>query len=400
MAIPVSMALPDQFEPADLGQVLKHSQELVHRYQRTESPRLAKVGDPLVASNYALVKAIEQLVQAIQYSGPPQGALGEMGEIIEPPETETSVYTGDDKKVPILNGTDGSRSRASLPEESGRAEPVGSPVFVRREAAAEAHRFERRTQADTDIKGPQKSALNKWIEKHPFLMLGTGLVLLVALVAMTTVMMDRSFTNGEEVGTAAAAISEKSQAEDPDFRHAEGEARGFLNAIALNPAKPYIFRANDIGPKLQKFFQPLPDPADYELELTGRQKNGNKAVYYYHVTSKNLKQPLVVLQEDQFFKVFWEFGAGIGDISWESFVDEEPKIPVLMRAFLRPDNVFDSVHSREKWSSWLAENWDGSHSARVFAKLGSPRASPVKFCLRRASCEAPSDELGHGSSSS
>ena len=382
MAIPVSMALPDQFGPADLGSVPKHSQELVHRYQRTTSSnRLVKTGDPVVDSNYALARAIEQLTQAIAQSGLGQNGLEPIGDDPESSKKESSVYTSDDRKVPVLNGVE-SNSEGFLPEGNGRAEPIGSPVLVRREEAAHAHRFQRQTQGATDIKGSQKTAMNKWIEKHPFVMLSIGLILLVALVAMTTVMMDRTFTNSEKVGPLSPAISVDDQGTDPDYRHAEKEARGFLNAVALKPAKPYIFRANEIGPKLEKFFQPLPDPSNYDLELTGRQKHGNKAVYYYQVTCEDLKKPLVVLQENDLFKVFWEFGAGVGDISWKSFVDDEPQTPVLMRAFLAPDNVFDSTHGRDKWSSWRAENWDGSRYARVFAKLGSPEYRRLSSALK------------------
>ncbi|MGJ8725026.1 MAG: hypothetical protein ACSHYB_10755 [Roseibacillus sp.] len=371
MAIPVSMALPDQFEPADLGRVPKHSQELIHRYQKNIASRVVKTGDPLSDSNHALARAIEHLALAIETSGFDHKSFDRAEGYLTPDESAEDFSEGQNQ-VPVLNGQNGSGERSSLPEANGRAEPIGSPVLVRREAAAEAHRFQRQTQAATDIKGPQKTAVTNWIEKHPISMLLAGLALLIALVVMTTILMDRSFTNSDEVRPAASTMSQGNQAEDPDFYHAEREARGFLNAIALNPAKPYIFRANEIGPKLEKFFLPLPNPADYELKLTGRQKNENKAVYYYQVTCGDLTQPLVVLQENQLFKVFWEFGACVGDISWEAFVDEEPKTPVLMRAFLKPDTVFDSVHDQAKWSSWLAENWDGSHSARVFVKLGSP----------------------------
>lgn len=173
----------------------------------------------------------------------------------------------------------------------------------------------------------------------------------------------------------------ESWAEDPDFSHAEREARGFLNAIALNPARPYIFRANAIRPKLEKYFQPLPDPGNYDIELKTREKFGDKAVYYYQVTCGDLTQPLVVLQEKEVFKVFWEFGACIGDISWETFVDEEPSKPVLMRAFLRPDPVYDSIHGKDEWSSWLAENWDGSKSARVYCRIGTPEDRRLKSAL-------------------
>lgn len=45
------------------------------------------------------------------------------------------------------------RSRTSSPEyeeDSGRVGPLGAPVLVRREAAAEAHRYKREMQARLD----------------------------------------------------------------------------------------------------------------------------------------------------------------------------------------------------------------------------------------------------------
>lgn len=373
MAIPVSMALPDQFEPADLGRVPKHSQELIHRYQKNIVNRITKTGDPLSDSNLMLAQAIERLAMAIESKGE-GSAKGEGLELLNGHSIATDGVpkpVEDYEEVPVLNGHPKNGKSTSV-DENGRALPVGAPVLVRREAAAEAHRFQRQTQGATDIKGPRQSALSKWIDKHPIFMMLSGLALLITLVVMTTLLMNGWFSTSEEDMVATSAMAGEGWSEDPDFGHAEKEARGFLNAVALNPARPYIFRANTIGPKLERFFLPLPNPADYQLELKGRQKMENRSVYYYHVTCGDLTQPLVVLQEEEIFKVFWEFGACIGDISWKSFVDDEPKTPVLMRAFLRPDTIYDTAHPSDKWSSWLAEDWDGSHSARVFAKRGSP----------------------------
>ncbi len=383
MAIPVSMALPDEFEPADLGRVPKHSQELIHRYQKNSPTRIVKTGDPRSDSNLALAKAIERLATAIEGGSSLPAAETEF---VEQQLASVGLAPVEaNGQVPVLNGTIDSNGKTTAIDDNGKALPVGSPVLVRREAAAQAHRFQRQTQAATDIKGPQKSAVARWVEAHPLVMMLSGLTLLIALVVMTSILMNNALSDAEEPELSTVVMAGESQGEDPDFEYAEREARGFLNAIALNSARPYIFRANAIGPKLDKFYQPLANPANYEIELKGRQKNDEKAVYYYQVTSDEQTQPLVVLQEQQTFRVFWEYGACVGDISWEAFVDEEPSNPVLMRAFLKPDLVFDSVHSQEEWSSWLAENWDGSQSARVFTKLGSPEDRRLKSALEEHS---------------
>lgn len=379
MAIPVSMALPDEFEPADLGRVPKHSRELIHRYQKSASLRAVKTGDPLSDSNLVLAKAIERLAFAIEGNGSPAGIQKEFVSQIDEAGAASTVQPPVEGSVPVLNGLPeepssiSANGKTTAVDANGKALPVGSPVLVRREAAAQAHRFQRQTQAATDIKGPQQSSLVRWVEGHPFVMMLTGLTLLIALVVMTWILMNDSLNNSDSGNTipSAAMIGEGST-NDPDFDFAEREARGFLNAVGLNAARPYIFRADSIGPKLEKFYRPLPDPANYSVELTGRQRNDDRSVYYYQVTSGEVTQPLVVLQEQNTFRVFWEYGAGVGDVSWTAFVDEKPETPVLMRAFLQPGTVFDSVHSSDEWRSWLAENWDGSQSARVFSKRGTP----------------------------
>ncbi|MBK1832513.1 hypothetical protein [Roseibacillus ishigakijimensis] len=372
MAIPVSMALPDRFEPADLNRVPKHTRELIHRY-RKEPGRAGKTGDPLSDSNLVLAQAIERLAFAIEGKGLPGTPTQAGEESFQPQRTSfnaTAPQTGEAAQGHTQER--GANGKTAAVSESGKALPVGAPVLVRREAAAEAHRFQRRTQADTDVKGPQKSSLNRWVEDHPLTMMLLGLAALIALVVMTTILMNQMDDREQAREAFTPTMSQEAQGADPDFAHAEREARGFLNAIALNPAKPYIYQADAILPKLERFYQPLPDPANYTLQLKSRQQLENRAVYIYHVTSSNRTQPLVVLQEDSRFKVFWEFGAGVGDLSWEAFLTDEPSEAVLMRAFLRPEPTANAAYPANTWSSWLAENWDGSQSARVFARRDSP----------------------------
>lgn len=387
MAIPVSMALPDEFEPANLKTVPKHTREIIHRYQKNLNHRAVKTGDPLSDSNLVLAKAIEQLAEAI--SG--QGFAGSKQEFSEEHEhhqsPEDSIpYSYGDEEVPVLNGITSKREKEAESDSEGRALPVGSPVLVRREAAAETHRYQRRAQVATDIKGAKQSGLSRWVENHPFVMMFIGLTLLITLVIMTTILMTSTENDPKDVNNSNSALTTEGLL-DPDLKFAEGEARGFLNAIALKAAKPYIFRASAIGPKLERFYQPLPNPGDYTLEFTGRQKNANRAVYYYQVTSEEQSQPIVVLQENSVFKVFWEFGAGIGDISWQAFLDDEPSKPVLLRAFLQPNPVQDVRHSEQKWTSWKAENWDGSKSAQFFTKIGSPEDRRLKSAIEKHAVE-------------
>lgn len=397
MAIPVSMALPDSFLPADLGRVPKHSRELIHRY-KTGGESAAQ--DPRSESNVVLAKAIERLALALEGSsgavpqaspadlsgllatlskqGIPDTAINSILEKLGGPEALHSSA----EEVLVLSGQKSGTGKSTSVDANGRALPVIAPVLVRREAAAEAHRYRRENQATTDIKGQRQSGIAEWVEKHPVVMMSTGLFFLIALVVMTTMVMSGGFDKPDENAADSSVMMGDTNAEGPDFNHAEREARGFLNAVSLNAAKPYIYQSSRISEKLETFYEPLEDPGNYTLEFRSRQRNGDRAAYYYQVESGDKIQPIIVLQERDSFKVFWEFGACVGDLSWPAFLESEPSRPVLMRAFLKPENINDPLHPAEEWSSWRAQDWDGSNSMRVYCKRGSPEERRLSSALR------------------
>lgn len=399
MAIPVSMALPDSFLPADLGRVPKHSRELIHRYKTGEQA----VQDPRSESNVVLAKAIERLALALEgnggnapkpsvtdltgllaslsQQGVPDSAISSFLANMGTPGPSGEVATAPED-VLVLNGQTSGNGKSTAVDANGRALPVVAPVLVRREAAAEAHRYRRENQAATDIKGQRQSGVSEWVEKHPVVMMSAGLFFLIALVVMTTMVMSGMFERPVEDSAGNQMMIGDTNADGPDFNHAEREARGFLNAVNLNAAKPYIYQSSRITEKLEAFYQPLEDPGNYTLEFRSRQRNGDRAAYYYQVESGEKIQPIIVLQERENFKVFWEFGACVGDLSWSSFLESEPSRPVLMRAFLKPDDTYDPIHSAEDWSSWRAQDWDGSNSIRVYCKRGSPEDRRLNSALR------------------
>ncbi|MDP0491552.1 MAG: hypothetical protein Q7Q71_10915 [Verrucomicrobiota bacterium JB023] len=397
MAIPVSMEIPESFGHADLEHVPKQSDVLVHRYQRQLPPsRGGGKVDPHAESNFALAKAIEKLASAIEgKTGLIDGVAAAVAETASPPAsghyeekaTRPSEASTAGEKVPVLNGGSSAMPAPSGTHANGRKEegvrssPLPARVLVRREAAAEAHRFRRDIQAATDVKGEHRSALSVWVESHPMTMLISGLVLLIALVVMTAIVMEGAISpqTAEEEGSSSVMGSQWSS--EPDFASAEQQARGFLNAVALKSALPYIFQSTEIREKLDRFFEPIANPGDYELSLRQRQSAGERAVYYYQVKSGSETLPLAVLQEGQNFRVFWEFGAAVGDLSWDAFLKEKPIEPTLMRAFLRPHNHYDASHNPEEWSSWLVEGHGPNQQVVGFVKRGGPEELRLNAAL-------------------
>ena len=388
MAIPVSMALPESFVPADLGSVPRQSKTLVTRYDKTNVPGISEVPTD---SNVLLANAIERLATALEGGAVPGQKGVELntlldnlengdyvGSILEEGESTVSETTED---IQVLNGQESGSGKTTPVDADGRALPIEVPVLVRREAAAEAHRFKRENQSVTDVKGQRQSSFADWVDAHPVFMMVTGFSFLIALVVMTTLVM-RDWAVEEKVEEKKASVmSEEVNLNDPDLRHAEREARGFLNAVGLNAARPYIYNASHIAQKLDAYYEPISDPGNYSLEFRSRTQLGERSVYYYQVKSGDETLPIVVLQEKDMFKVFWEFGACIGDLSWPTFIGNEPPVPVVMRAFLRPESHYDASHDQEEWSSWLAQNWDGSSSVRVYCRRGTPEERRLNSAL-------------------
>ncbi len=406
MAIPVSMALPKEFEPVDLSQLLKLSQKAAPRYQKNISDAKSSSKNTVVtpmtpqsseSDQRALAQAIDRLASALETnagvhpsviekdvlqntvrsvittvgSNLPEKNRSNLDNEGTNNEEATALKEVDAPEVTILNERDYKSGKTTAVNEQGKALPVEQALLVRSEAATEAALFQRKNRASTDTTGRKKNSLAVWADSHPVFMFFSGLILLIGLVFMIITLLDDTRAKTTEETESQLLIGKEAALDSPDFFHAEREARGFLNAIALKSAKPYIFRAHAIGPKLDKFYRPLPNPADYELTLTHREQNNDKNVYYYTVESDGRKQPLVVLQQQHIFRVFWEYGAGIGDISWPAFLGGQPTTPVLLRAFLQPSNLYDNFHSQDEWSSWIAQDWEGSHTAVVYAKINS-----------------------------
>lgn len=383
IAIPVSMELPPDFVPADLQQVPKPAGVLYNRalgstVVRSVTPQ-GSVGDGSVL----LARAVERLAIAIEKAGlngkesevraiydqlgkgaPSVAAVSAVPAVpVSTPVGETKSVTG---PVPVLTGQPDDEGQVIPLYDDGRARPMNTPVLVRQEAAAEAHRFRRENQGATDEHANRPHPISEWIETHPVVMMVTGLALLLALVVMTTLLMSGWLTEGDGDTAERKAAIQSALIQSPSYAQAEDKARAFLSAKSLVEARPHIYQAKDIEPQLLSYYEPLANPEDYQLQFRSRENMGERAVYFFQVNSGKQALPLIVLQAGEAFQVFWQFTAGVGDVSWPDFLQKEPARPVLMRAFLQPSTHYDTEHLPEKWSSWLAQDWSGKHRAHVF----------------------------------
>lgn len=378
-AIPVSMALPENFEPADLQQVPKPSGLLFNRSYGKPVVRAVTPSHPVSDGSLMLARAVERLAIAIENSG----LAGHESEVLAVYEelAESSggvsipslggVTTVSAGSVPVLTDKISSHGKTTAVTEDGRALPINTPVLVRQEAAAEAHRFRRENQGATDEHANRPNPVSEWIENHPVFMMATGLVLLIALVVMTTLLMKGWLSDEGETAAEGMTGLGSTLIQSSDFTLAEQTAHAFLAARTLAEARPLIYQAAEIEPQLQSYYEPIAAPADYRLVFKSRETVEDRSVYFFQVSSAKETLPLIVLQAGEEFRVFWQFAAGVGDVSWPDFLQEEPEQPVLMRALLRPDSYYDTTHLPEMWSSWMAEDWSGSHRARVYCLRGS-----------------------------
>lgn len=379
IAIPVSMALPADFEPADLQQVPKPAGLL---YNRSFSKSVVRAVTPQSSGgegHMMLARAVERLAIAIEtagLAGRESEVLAVHEELAEsqnyfPTPSFGSISTVSMGSVPVLTGKTSSNGKSTAISDNGRALPMNTPVLVRQEAAEEAHNFRRENQGATDEHANRGNPLSDWIGNHPVAMMFTGLCLLIALVVMTTLLMSGWLAESGEDGSASDTDLRSSLIQSPDYTGAEQQAKAFLTAKTLEEARPHIYQASQIEPQLLAYYEPIADPDDFRLVFKSRETMEDRSVYFFQVESKSATVPLIVLKAGDDFRVFWQFTAGVGEVSWPDFLQEEPARPVLMRAFLRPNDSYDTVHLPEKWSSWIAQDWSGSHTARVFCLRGT-----------------------------
>jgi len=405
MAIPVSMSLPEEFAHVDLSSVADKSSLLVGRYKKTsENPEASNSVDLM------LTKALESLAHSIGHLDErlTRHEQGEAGG--ETKAGGSNPDSGNGGKVVMNEGEDGEIVHLEPGEKEkfsgdGKANPVAARVLVRREAAKVAQEFwrEKRGEEDWDERaGSANRGIGfSWLmANYPKGTILVTAVLVAALVAVSILWMEGFVSSrraGNELTLAEPQVTPLSQlmADDPEAAMAETVARAYLNATSANAALPFVWGSDSIKEKFERSFRPLSQPGSYELSLKDRVTGeGGKPQFLYRVDLSGEKaRRLLVLPEGVMPKVFWEFFAEVGDLSWPEFFSKRPENPVEMRVWLYPVEQYVDGYGKEKWQSYMLHDYAEKHRVLAYAPrdLGDDwkisaalRDEPVNFNRHKA----------------
>jgi hypothetical protein len=285
------------------------------------------------------------------------------------------------------------------PKRTGKANPVGAQVLVRREAAREAHEFrrEKHSQADWDDHAePARGAGGfRWLmERFPkgtifVTMLLTGCLIVWTILAMEDMFTIKDVPVDNTIKTRTTALSEYYD-DDPEAAIAEVMARGFLNATTAEAAATFVFESEAIREKLDQFFTPIAQPGNYELSLKSRALTSEgQSVFAFDVSVPGLQtRRLVVIPEGRLPKVYWQFFAEVGDMSWDEFLTTKPPEPVEMLVLVHPGEKYVAPYDQAEWQSYHLHDWSEKRQIYAFADRGTSeywriedglKSEPVKF---------------------
>ena len=422
MAMPVSMVLPDQFQPLDLGRLGRQSEVLMERYKKGIG------SEPPVSSEQVevtLAQALESLAHSIGHleerltkqehradSGVPGHELGETngyGEPLAPAGGEPSGYPGYDAAEPAYEEA-GVPNQPTLPAgeavvqlqlEKEKAQPLGASVLVRREAARVAHHYRRESQNHWDDRGRETikvGLFQRMMERAPKTTVTLSILLALGFVVGTIAWMEFGGVFERKMEAALPGLETTSMgqlwADDRDAAQAEVIARGFLSATSAEVAKPFVYQSDLIESKFDELFQPIETPGTYRLLLQSRAMTPEGgSVFAYRVWMSD-EQPrmLVVLPEGTMPKVYWEFFAEVGDYSWGEFMESRPSDPAMLRAWAYKGNRYVAPYGEDQWQCYILHDYTESYVVHAYARRGEGadwslsnelENKPVKFGRRQ-----------------
>ncbi|NNC90275.1 MAG: hypothetical protein HKN82_17600 [Akkermansiaceae bacterium] len=393
MAMPVSMMLPDQFQQADLQRLVKRGEVLQDRYRKV-NPDKQEEGD----SDKALANALESLASSISQL---ERKLSD--------EPGAVSLVDEDEMIPILDASrNGNQLQAPGDSPNGKDEPrpakssspLQASVLVRREAAAVTHRMLReknrdRIWSESGSGDDGRIGLFAYLmKKAPATTIVVTLLGMFGLIAGTIVLMKDSFRDkpeplGEEALLPSSNIGQLWE-DDPEAAQAEAVARGFLNAVSAEAAKPFVYQSARIAPRLEKLFQPITSPGMYRLALKSRALTpGGQSIFAFRVWPEGEdSRMLVVVPEGKMPKVQWEFFAEVGELSWDEFMTIRPDEGVLMRTWVRKSNLYFPPYTQQDWQAYLLHDYTEEFQMIAYADRGSGadwklskalEEAPVKF---------------------
>lgn len=395
MAIPVGMVLPDKFSQVDLKSLTKQSEVLIERYRKTPLPGSAPA-DAGSTVDATLAKALESLAHTIGHLDERlarQEQRGDGGHSVEEVAPEA-----DEVRRPMAvrrNTVDPPQEEieevVQLEAEPEKALPLQTRVLVRREAAQEAHGFQRKKQSLVDHRGREQvheGFFESIMERAPKTTITLSLLFVIGITVGAIVWMDPTY-EGKDPRARVLEPTKNSElgklwADDPEAGQAEMVARGYLNATTARAARPYVYESDTLGEKFTRLYEPIDTPGDYEIELKSRVQSpdGKGSIFAYRVKMANERsQMMVILPEGKMPKVYWQFFAEIGDMSWKEYMEEQPIELTRMLVWAEESKIYTEGYDPEQWASYMLHDYDDRYTLQAFVERGAGPEWKIKKAL-------------------
>jgi hypothetical protein len=213
------------------------------------------------------------------------------------------------------------------------------------------------------------------METAPKTTVTVTILLCGALTAGVILFMDPIYSSrGQKVTvlepTQVTSLA-KLWADDPEAAQAELVAKAFLNATSARAARSFVFESESLGESFDRLYKPISSPDNYELELTSRVRapDGEGSIFAYRVTtSDQLTRMMVVVPEGKMPKVYWQFFAEVGDMSWGEFMETRPGEATRMLAWVEEGTEYFSPYSEDRWTSYILHDYEDSYTLRAFVE--------------------------------
>lgn len=162
---------------------------------------------------------------------------------------------------------------------------------------------------------------------------------------------------------------------EPEYNEAMNAMRRFLESPTAEDLRPVIRDPERVWPLLEAYVRRNPWKPFIVRRLPARNEvHLNRGLMAGAVEVNDYERFVVAMERTpDGMKVDWEAFAGQGEMTWEEFIEKRPRVPVLMRVSLRPDDFFnqDFRDSSAYTCFRLAAHHD-AHRLYAYAKRGSP----------------------------
>lgn len=207
-------------------------------------------------------------------------------------------------------------------------------------------------------------------------------------------------TNTPVAGKEAeqAARPEEAKPESParpaatDAVQMEAAAKGFLDAPTVEEALKWIYRADELRPKVEAWYAAQPYKAagfkgmieDMDTVVLA---SGEVTVMGMAIRTGDFEmRQLPVAKTPEGYRVDWESWVAWSEMSWEDFQTQKPTEPKIFRVISSPAIYYNFEFKDEsKWVSFRLESLDGEKTLYGYTTGGSDVAARLR----------PLDGVGH-----